>query len=500
MFLGSVINPPINGVINPPLNSNSSYETPSYGVAWNEVTDSYARLGSTAGYAAGTTLANSLLPVQANMKRCLLQDNGQVNYYLSPTNSAIKEDGVTASDLTGADGQVMVEIKKFWFRYNYADNTHFWEISTVPKPGFVAHPAFIKDGVEVGYRYIGAYEGILYDTSASLYVDGLYQPAFSCTFEEDDDSITANSRTAPFKNLTIGQKLVITGTVSNNATFTVASLVSDTKITVAEALTDETAAATVIETQKNYTATTGDKLSSVTGKAPINQLTRANARVIAANRGTGWRQEDYSLMSAIQLLFLTEYASFYSQSMIGAGITNVTDWVAYNYQNPIAKSGNSNSIGNATGNTAGSTSSATETTKYLSYRGIENWFGHIWKWIDGININNNIPYIVNNATNWVDDTTVNYTRPNNVLGAAVTMINANGYQSTLLAISEGFLPLTIGASSSTKITDRYSQNAGWRIFALGGVSDSGTSAGGFCGDLGYNSSYSTRYIGTRVSF
>ncbi len=500
MFLGSVINPPINGVINPPLNSNSSYETPSYGVAWNEVTDSYARLGSTAGYAAGTTLANSLLPVQANMKRCLLQDNGQVNYYLSPTNSAIKEDGVTASDLTGADGQVMVEIKKFWFRYNYADNTHFWEISTVPKPGFVVHPAFIKDGADVSYRYIGAYEGILYDTSASLYVDGLYQTAFSCTFEEDDDSITANSRTAPFKNLTVGQKLVISGTVSNNTTVTVASLVSNTKITVSEALTDETAAATVIGTQKDYTATTGDKLSSVSGFAPAIYFTRANSRVMGSNRGTGWRQEDYSLVSAVQLLYLTEYASFYSQSMIGAGITNVTDWSTYNDSNPIAKSGNSNSIGNATGNNAGSASCATETTKYLSYRGIENWFGHIWKLVDGVNINNNIPYMTNNATNWADDTAVNYTRPSDVLGNAVTLINANGYQSTLQSISEGFLPLTVGASSSTKLTDYYYQAGGWRVARLGGSSYDGASAGGFCWVLDSSSVNLNRFVGGRLSF
>jgi hypothetical protein len=341
---------------------------------------------------------------------------------------------------------------------------------------------------------------VLYDTSVSLYVDGIYQSDFSCTFALADSSITANSRTAPLKYLTVGQKITISGTVSNNATFTVASLVSDTKITVSEALVNETAAATIITTQKDYTATTGDKLSSVSGKCAINNLTRANSRVISTNRGTGWRQLDYSLTSAIQLLYLTEYASFYSQSIIGAGITNVTDWPTYNDYNPIARSGNTNVIGNATGNNAGSASSATETTKYLSYRGIENWFGHLWKWIDGININNNIPYITNNATNWVDDTTTNYTRPNNVLGVAVTMINANGYQSTLLSISEGFLPLIVGASSSTKITDYYYQSIGFRIAKFGGSADSGASAGGFCWFLDSDSGGLDQAIGARVSF
>jgi hypothetical protein len=286
----------------------------------------------------------------------------------------------------------------------------------------------------------------------------------------------------------------------NNGTVTVASLVSNTKITVSEVLVDETAANTVIETQKDFTATTGDKLSSVSGFAPTVNFTRANCRVLASNRGAGWRQLDYSLVSAIQLLWLTEWASFYTQSLLGAGITNVSDWSTYNDYNPIARSGNSNTIGNATGNTAGSISSATESTKYLSYRGIENWFGHIWEFVDGFNINNNIPYITNNSTYWADDTATNYVRPNDVLGDAVTLIGTNGYSATLLQILEGFLPKTVGASSSTKITDYYYQDSGWRVARLGGGSDNGVKAGGFYWLLVVSSADLSRAISGRLSF
>lgn len=472
----------------------------SYGVAWNETTDSYTRIGNASGFPVATTMPDTLLPVQANMKRCLLKDDGTINYFLYPSNSAFKVDGSTASVLTGADGQVMVRIPKFWYRYRYIAPVHYWEISPVALSDFDVYPAFIKDGVEVDYRYIGAYEGVLYDTSIAQYVDGLAQTAWSCTFALADSSITANSRTAPFKNLTIGQKLVVTGTSLNNGTVTVASLVSDTKITVAEVLVNETAAATVIGTQKDYTATTGDKLSSVSGFAPVTDFTRADSRVMGSNRGSGWRQLDYSLISAIQLLYLTEYASFYSQSMLGAGITNVADWSAYNDYNPIVRSGNSNSIGNATGNTAGSASAATEATKYLSYRGIENWLGHIWKFVDGFNINNNIPYMTNNAVSWADDTATNYSRPNNVLGTAITLINSDGYQNTLQSISEGFLPKTVGASSSTKLTDYYYQNTGWRVALFGGNSYDGVAAGGFSWLLTYSSADLDRNIGGRLSF
>ncbi len=465
-----------------------------YGVTWNESADAYARTGALAGVASGSSPGNARLPIQSAMRRCVLSDAGQVVYYLDPTNSAKKLDG-TASTLTGADGQVMVEIPAFWLTYSYASNVHSWSISPYPLAGYILHPAFTKNGTNVPYRYIGAYEGVLYDVSASLYANGIYQTAFSCTFASADKSITANARTAPFNGLAVGDKLVISGTTNNNGTRTVASIVSATKITTTEALTNETAAATVIATQADWTATTGDKLTSVSGKKPITYMTRAQARAVAKNRGTGWRQLDYDLLSAVQLLYLVEYASFYSQSMIGAGITNVTSgWDTYNDYNPIAPTGNSNGIGNATGNTAGSSSAATEVTKHLSYRGIENWFGHIWKFVDGLNVNGHVPYACNNDTQFADDTAANYTN----LG--ITMPASDGYQATLAQISRGFLPLTVGAGEASKITDYYWQAAGWRVALFGAPAHYGARAGGFAWHLVSGSGDAHRSIGARVAY
>lgn len=444
-----------------------------YGVSWNESADTYVRTGATAGQANAVTLADAFLPIQRRMRGCLLSNAGTVNYYLSATDWTKKEDGATASVLTGADGQVMVQIPKFWYRYGYAGTTHTWEVSPVPLAGFDPHPAFYKDGAWVDYRYIGAYEGVLYDNSLTAYVDGIYQTAVSCVFALTGSTMTIASRSNWATNLTVGQKIVVSGTVSNNGTFTVASKVSGTQITTTEALVNETAASTVISTERDYTATTGDKLSSVSGKAAINQLTRANLRIIALNRGTGWRQQDYDLTWAIQLLFIIEYASFYSQSVLGAGISNVADWAAYNDSNPIALSGNGNSIGNANGNNTGSTSAATESTKYLKYRGIENFYGHLWKFVDGFNINDNIPYRTNVGANFADDTTTNYTRMVDSLGIDVTLHNANGYPATIQKMKWGFLAASVGASGSTKITDYYWQAAGWRVALFGGYANHG---------------------------
>ena len=51
------------------------------------------------------------LPVQSLMRRCLLNDAGQVVTYLHQTDST-KTDTGAAADLTGASGMVRVEIPK----------------------------------------------------------------------------------------------------------------------------------------------------------------------------------------------------------------------------------------------------------------------------------------------------------------------------------------------------------------------------------------------------
>lgn len=461
-----------------------------YGVAWNELTDVYTRTGALTGVATGSSPGNVLLPIHAKMKRCVINDAGVVQYYLNSADSTKKEDG-SASVLTGADGQVMVEIPAFYYKYSYSDNTHTWEISLQPVSGFSLHPAFIKNGVYVPYRYMGAYEGVLYDVSAAIYANGIYQTAVSCVFANADSSLTIASRTGVFSKLAVGDKLVVTGTINNNATFTVASLVSATKITVSEAVTDETAAVTVVQTQKNWAATTGDKLCSVSGKAPINYGTRAQFGAAALNRGTGWRQQDYDLTSAIQLLYLVEYASFYSQSVIGAGLTDWSSaWSGYNDYNPINNTGLSNAKGNATFNLSNGNG---VTGSYMTYRGIENWYGHLWKWVDGININSNVPYVTNTQP-FVDDTSTNYT----ALG--VTLINSDGWQATLEQISRGFLSASVGASSTTKITDYYYQASGWRVVRLGGGAFSGADAGAFCMHVNNASSDLSRNGSGRLAF
>lgn len=499
----AIVDDPAGSPVTKKITVGNLINTYYYGISWDEskAVGGYIRRGTLAGFPTGYSPSEALIPIQTGMRRCVMNDAGVVQYYLDPSDSTKKTGGAVASVLTGADGQVMVEIPKFYHRYSYSGTTHTHDISLYPLTGFTVHNMFVKNGVEVDYRYIGAYEAALYDTSESKFVNGLYLPSsvtYTISFLDNgasDDTITSDVATHAFTNLEAGvDKIVVSGSTVNDGTYAIKS-VTDTVITLETGSLAGTQAndQCIIQVQRDWTASTGDVLGSVSGKAPMNYGTRAEFRAVAANRGTGWRQIDFDLISGIQLLYLIEYGDWNSQSMIGNGLTDWSSaWPAWNDLNPIETCGNSNSDGNATANTSGGNGVV---GSYMSYRGIENVFGHLWKWVDGFNVNSNVPYVSNTDTEFADDTVTNYT----ALG--VTLAAANEYVVTLEQIGRAFLAASVvGGSSSTYVTDYYYQAANWRVATLGGDADSALTAGVAYWHLSDASGYRCQYVAGRVAF
>jgi hypothetical protein len=127
-------------------NKISPTNTNIYGVEWdiNDATTSLTRVGNLSLHNATTGL-----PVQNKMKRCLLLDNGTVNYYLNPNNSNQKLDG-SPSVLDGTDGQVMVEIPEHYRKFEFEGTKERVLISENPFDG--AHL--------VPLQYMSAFEAI----------------------------------------------------------------------------------------------------------------------------------------------------------------------------------------------------------------------------------------------------------------------------------------------------------------------------------------------------
>jgi len=519
------------------------YVGQAYGIMWNENQDTYIRIGDPYFF------------IHDDIKRCILADNGTVVYYLDGYNredvdpstigtcdatatKKLTDTGVftgpasdyvghyahnktddtysliTAKDdndtlslqddifvsgeefeictgvFNGDDGQVMVEIPAFYHKYWYDNGWHRHLISREKISGYELHHAFQKNGANVTARYIGAYEGVLYDTSEGKYVNGLCLPSndsYKMSFDGTAETITSDTLTHPFTNLEVGvDTIVVSGTANNNGVYGITA-VTDTTITVDGDLENEASVACTIQTQRDWS---NDVLSSVAGKAPMNYGTRANFRTAAANRGTGWRQQDFDLVSAVQLLYLIEYGSWYSQSEIGPGLTEwYNNWCPWNKYNPIERTGLSN--GTATWNVSNGDGNK---GSYVSYRWIENPWGHIWKFVDGINVENHVPYVCNDDTNFADNTTIGYT------SLEIILSDSNGWQKTLAQTARGFLPASVGGSSSTYITDYYYQSTSGMIVSLGGDAGIQNAAGITFWSIGGSSSDRMSQLGSRIAY
>ena len=324
----------------------------AYGLKWNQETDIYEQLGAT-----------DRTQIQKNMKRCVLNSDGTVKYFLDHYDSTIKADG-TPAVLTGADGNVMVEVPKFWYKHELNGNEHQWWVSPTPLAGYSVHPWFLEGGVEHEFRYYRAY---------------------TC----------------------INQ---------------------------------------------------GGVLRSISGVTPTRSQTIATFRTQARANGAGWNLCSWNAVNAIQILFLTEYCTFNSQSVLGSGNDTGDDYGII--------TGQSNVIGN-------SSSGKLNNNTWMSYRGIENWYADCWEFVDGINVQNYKVYLNQNPTTFSSDVfTGDY------VDSGITVPAASA--SYVKKVSGNFLPTALGGSSNTYVTDGFWSNTGNRIALFGCDAHVGALAGAFC--------------------
>lgn len=300
-------------------------------------------------------------------KRCNVADDGSIVAWYGDAD--YKEDG--------SMGQVMVYQPKFYYlvcpvEYDPIDTGigyHLrkanYYVSEKPRSGFRLHPAFYDaSGNEIDYFLTSAYEGSIYDASASAYL-----------------------------------------------------------------LNDEQ----VMNTGE-------DKFSSIAGARPASgssqNLTRPNIEAMAQNRGTNWHGDLIKQVSAEQMLMIIEMGMMNLQTAIAQGVVSLP-WTTGSdtTSSYAAATGSTASLGNGTGR-------AEKTTTYeggvakeytvdgktsVCWRGKENFWGNIWKFVYGINIWGNgkmgggQPYICSDFSFAESKNSGNY-EP-----AGFTVTNANGY-------------------------------------------------------------------------
>lgn len=240
-----------------------------------------------------------------------------------------------------------------------------------------------------------------------------------------------------------------------------------------------------------------DKFCSIAGAKPASgltqNLTRANTRKLANNRGAGWQLKDALSVSASQMLMLVEYGSFNMQTTIGLGVVSKASGTG----NESEVNGAAASLGNDSGMATG-----TNGLVSVTYRGEENFWGNIWQWVDGLNIETNkLNYAWYADTGFADDI-----KNGAYKNAGFTMSKSNNYVSAF-GWSETcdflFLASETLGNSSLPVGDYFYQNntaTGFLVARLGGRWAYSSTAGAFCWSLDVASSLRDRGIGGGVLY
>lgn len=392
------------------------------------------------GKRVGNMQLHRELPVQSKMRRCLLDRDGGVKEYL---------DNELSWGGSYLDYAVMTEIPEHWYKL-YFNGTKFRKmLSEIPLPGYKHVDKF----------YISTYEARMYRT------DNLLCSAAGASKLSDPNS--TNFRGG------------------------------------------------------DNTAEWDDTYRSLLGR-PVTNLTRDQFRQAARKRGSGWEMYTYNAHKILFWLFAVEYATLdsqkpfnaqkdangFAQGGLGPGPTQMTDWTNFNNTNPLIPCGYTNEFGNGSGEKAyvvKNASGGTHATLMANrYRGIENPFGHIWKYTDGANIQVttgdaglSILWTTDDPSNFSDTSYTGYDKKGNIC-------RTNGYAKKMLLGEDGDIVATeVGGSSSTYWCDYYYTNTSanrMQVVLVGGRAAYGSAAGLARVNTSNAPSAASRYLGSRLCF
>lgn len=391
------------------------------------------------GVRVGNMQLHRELPVQSKMRRCLLDRDGGVKEYL---------DNELSWGGSYLDYAVMTEMPEHWYKLYFNGTKFRMMLSEIPLPGYKHVDKF----------YISTYEARMYRT------DNLLCSAAGASKLSDPNSIHFRGG--------------------------------------------------------DNTAEWDDTYRSLLG-CPVTYLTRDQFRQAARKRGSGWEMYTYGAHKTLFWLFAVEYATLnsqkpfnaqkdangFSQGGLGEGASQMTDWINFNNANPLIPCGYTNEFGNGSGEKAYVVKNASDGTHATlmanRYRGIENPFGHVWKYTDGANIQVttgdaglSILWTTDDPSNFSDTSYTGYDKKGNIC-------RTSGYAKKMLLGENGdIIPTEVDGSSSTYWCDYYRTTItiDGIFVVLAGSSANGALGNGLAGIYGGYTSNSARDIGTRLCF
>lgn len=392
----------------------------------------------------GNMALHKSLPIHKRMRGCLLSDDGVVNEYLNPADWK-------GNTRDGSRGQVMVELPMYYRKFETDGNKRRVKLSEYPLPGY--H--------QVKKKYVSAYEATVQRSTTKL-----------CSVVNMDADYRGGGN------------------------------------------------------QTDWDGT----YRSVLGK-PATAISRTNFRNYARKRKSStkeWNCMTYDIQKDLLWLFVVEYATLntqkafnatlttdgYKQGGLGDGVTTLdwTKWSNFNGNYPFIPCGYTDELGNGTGEVEFSMPTEYDANikkvKVPRYRGIENPFGHIWQWTDGINvrISPNTPtgdglskvFVTDNPEYFNDS---NYNNMSHVGNEART---ESYVKSVIFGEGGEIMPDVVGGGSTTYFCDYHYTNIPTtetlRGVLFGGGAHNGANAGLASAYSTYTPSATHAYFGSRLCF
>ena len=203
----------------------------------------------------------------------------------------------------------------------------------------------------------------------------------------------------------------------------------------------------------------GTKLESKTGVVPLVSRNIVDFRKLAEANGDGYQQMDIHVIDVLQTLFYVEFATLHSQS-IHSGYTG---------GNEAKLTGGTDSVVASSGSVGG------DNTHQFKYRGIEDLWGNLYQFVDGVNINDNQAWVCKDARDYASNV---FASPYEKL--SYVNLDTNGWVTEM-----GYdpnrpyaqFPIKGAGGTTTYYADHYYQDAGQRIARFGGSWSNGSNAG-----------------------
>ena len=233
----------------------------------------------------------------------------------------------------------------------------------------------------------------------------------------------------------------------------------------------------------------GTSLRSLSGKAPTASITIGTARNYAHANGEGYEQSAFYQLLFRQCAYILKFGSLNSQTKVGKGVVSASAKVntgganAYGMDSEIIKASNPSYM--------------TDGLHQVKCLGVEDFWGNVFEWIDGIATDSSNPInILTNTDNFQDNG-----KGAGYMTTSSGMSSGNGgYMKEPQGNTEaGFAFKASGGSATTYFSD-YADLRGGSVAYFGGYWSPGDSAGAFCLHVSRSASYSSPGVSARLMY